>query len=114
MNRDSMKPWAFLLTFCLLGFALFALVGCTSAEVKSGIIPFFDAIATGATAAGIPWAAPIFTSAGHAIDGLFGTSGAMAAAGALVHHHVHFGVTPGRRKKLAAKREAHRAAPKAA
>ncbi len=87
-----------------------ACVGCSPTEAKEGIEPFFDALATGATAAGLPWAAPLLHSAGSLVSHAFGSDGALIASGIAAKHHYDFGLTPKRRQKLAGARNAHRAA----
>jgi hypothetical protein len=92
---------------CLTG----CLTACTDAQ-STGVQGFFDVLGTAAAAAGMPWATPLLHGVGSGVANLMGTHGAMAVAAVAVKHHVDFGLTPGRRKKLAPAREAHRAAKK--
>lgn len=86
--------------------ALLLLAGCTMSQTQDGITGLFDAVGLALTPAA-PWAAPLLHSAGTALSSLWGTNGVVAGGAMLVHHHVHFGVTPGRRKKMAQARLAH-------
>lgn len=101
-----------------LGVLIFSLISCTPADTKDPgtMTNLFTVLGAAASAIpGIgPVAGPLIASIGPAIGALTTSHAAALAAGGLVNHHINFGVTPGRRRKLAAKRDAHRAAAKLA
>lgn len=110
--HDFAKGLLGIAIFIGIGVAIFALTGCveTDSNAGGGIQTFFTAAGAALTAIpGIgPILGPLVASAGPAIGAMTTSHAAATGVGALALHHYHFGVTPGRRAKLAGAREAHR------